>query len=115
MTNVLVSHHVIQDTVTSSRVLEALSAHTQRQLQLLLLQLQGLLLLLVDVQPCHRAPVPHNLRLQCSITNATHRRVDYVRRRVVAIEHAECSVRDVLDRLVVIGGGVELGMIVSAA
>ena len=58
--------------------------------------------------------MPHNLRLQRTITDATHRRIDYVRCWVVAVEHAECTVRDVLDRLVVVGGGMEFSAIVSA-
>ena len=112
--NVLVSHHVVQDTVTGLCILQALSAHTQHQLQVLLLQLQCLLLLLVNVQPRHRTPMPHDLRLQHMIADATHRRIDYVRCRVVAIEHAEGAVQDVLDRFIIVGGGVELGAIVSS-
>ena len=58
--------------------------------------------------------MPHNFHLQRTVTDVTHRRIDYVGCWVIAIEHAECTVRDVLDRLVVVGGGVELGSIVSA-
>ena len=111
--NVLVSHHVVQDTVAGSCILQTLSAHTQCQLQPLLLQLQGLLLLLVNVQPRHRTPVPHDLRLQRTVPNATHRRINHVCCGVVAIEHADCPVRDVLDGRVVVGGGVKLGSVVS--
>ena len=59
--------------------------------------------------------MPHNLCLQRTITDVTHRHIDYVRCRVVAIEHAEGTVRNVLDRFVVVGGGVELGTIVSSS
>ena len=110
----LISYHIIQYTVASPCILQTLSAHTQGELKLLLLQLQRLLFLLIDVQPSHRAPVPHNLRFQCTIPDATDRRINYVRRRVIAIEHAEGTVRNMLDRLVVVGCGVKLGTVVSA-
>ena len=58
--------------------------------------------------------MPHNLCLQCTVTDVTHRRIDYVCCQVVTIEHVEGTVRDVLDRLVIVGSGVELGAIVSS-
>ena len=56
----------------------------------------------------------HDLRLQHSITNATYRHVDRVRRQIVTVEHVEGTVQYVLDRLVIVGSHVKLGMIVSA-
>ena len=58
--------------------------------------------------------MPHNLCLQRSIPDATYRGIDYISCRVVAVEHTEGPVQYVLDRLVVVGGGVKLGAIVSA-
>ena len=112
--DVLISYHIVQHAVASPCILQTLPTHTQVELEPLLLQLQCLLLLLVDVQPSHRAPVPHNLRFQRTIPDATNGRIDYVRRWVIAIEHAEGTVRHVLDRLVVVGCGVKLGTVVSA-
>ena len=113
-TNMLVCHHVIQYMVASSCVLQPLSTHTKNQVQPLLLQPELLLLLLIDIHSGHRTLVPHNLCLQCSVTEAAHRGVDHVRCRVVAVEHADGLVQYVLDRLVVVRSRVELGAIVSA-
>ena len=110
----LVSYHIIQHAVAGPCVLQTLPTHTQGELEPLLLQLQRLLLLLVDVQPGHRAPMPHYLCFQRTISDATDGRINYVRRWVIAIEHAEGTVRNVLDRLVVVGCGVKLGTVVSA-
>ena len=110
----LVSYHIVQHTVASPRLLQTLSTHTQIELKPLLLQLQGLLFLLVDVQPGHRAPMPHDFCLQRTIPDVTEGRINYVCRWVVAVEHAEGSVRNMLDRLVVVGRSVELGAVVSA-
>ena len=79
------------------------------------IQLEALLLLLVDIQPSHRTPVSHNLRLQCLITDVAHRHIDYVRCQIIPIEHTEGMVRYMLDRLVVIRSGVKLGAIISAS
>ena len=62
-TNVLVRYHVIQDTVAGSGILQSLLAHTQVQLQPLLLQLERFLFLLVNVQSSHHTLVLHNLHL----------------------------------------------------
>ena len=113
-TNLLVCHHVVQNTVASACILQSLSTHTENQLQPLLLQLELLLLLLIDVQSGHRTSVSHNLRLQCLVTDTAYRGVDHIRRRVVMVEHADGSVQYVLDRLVVVRRRVELGAIVSA-
>ena len=58
--------------------------------------------------------MPHNLCLQRLIPDATYRGFDYIGCRVVVVEHTEGPVQYVLDRLVVVGGGVKLGVIVSA-
>ena len=88
----LISYHIVQHTVASPCILQTLSTHTQGELQPLLLQLQRLLLLLVDVQPSHRTPVPHNFCFQRTISDATEGRINYVCRRVIAIEHSEGAV-----------------------
>ena len=90
--DVLISYHVVQHAVASSCILQTLSAHTHGELKSLLLQLQCLLFLLVDIQPSHRAPMPHNLRFQRTISDATDGRIDYVRSRVIAVKHAEGAV-----------------------
>ena len=72
-----------------------------------------LLLALVDLQPSHCASMLHDLGLQCVITDASDRGIDHVSRRIVAIEHSECAVQNVLDWGVVIGCCVQLGTIVS--
>ena len=114
-TNVLVCYHVVQNSVARMCVLQPLSAHTEVQLQSLLFQFETLLLLLVDVQLGHRAPMPHNLCLQSLITNASYCGVNCVGHRVVVIEHAQCMVRDVLDRFIIIGCRMQLGTVVSAS
>ena len=57
--------------------------------------------------------MPHDFHLQRTVTDATYRRVDYVCCRVVVVEHAKGTVRDVLDRFVGVGGGMELGAMVT--
>ena len=112
--DMLISYHIVQHAVASPCILQTLSAHTHGELESLLLQLQRLLLLLVDVHPSHRAPVPHNFCFQRTIAHATEGRINYVCRRVIAIEHSEGAVGNVLDRLVVVGCGVKLGTVISA-
>ena len=58
--------------------------------------------------------MPHNLRLQCSVTDTSHRGVDYVSRWVVVVEHAQGTVRDVLDWCIVIRRHMELSAMISA-
>ena len=59
--------------------------------------------------------MPHNLRLQCSVTDVAYRRIDYVCCWVVPVEHTKGTIRYVLDQLVIVGSCVKLGAVVSTS
>ena len=59
--------------------------------------------------------MPHNPCLQGSIADASYCSVNCISHRVIAVEHAQCTVRDALDRCVVVGRCMQLGAIVSTS
>ena len=58
--------------------------------------------------------MPHNLCLQSLVIDVHHSGVDRIGGWIVAIKHPECSISDVLDRLVVVRCSVQFSAVVSA-